>query len=59
MCGEKRDWESLCEAASKEQDPNKLMVLISELMKALDERKKSAGNAITRNGLPTRSEIRL
>jgi hypothetical protein len=36
---EKRDWRELCEAASKEQDPEKLRHIISELIKVLDERK--------------------
>lgn len=30
-------WRDLCEAASKEQDSEILMALISELMKVLDE----------------------
>lgn len=38
--GDKRDWKVLCEAANKEQDPEKLRALISELMKALEERKR-------------------
>jgi hypothetical protein len=42
MFGEKRDWKAICEAATKEQDPEKLMVLIAELMRALDERKAAA-----------------
>jgi hypothetical protein len=39
MTLEKRDWRELCEAASKEQDPEKLRNIISELIKVLDERK--------------------
>jgi len=39
MSFEKRDWRELCEAASKEQDPDKLRAIISELIKVLDERK--------------------
>jgi hypothetical protein len=39
MSLEKRDWQDLCEAASKEQDPEKLRTIISELIKVLDERK--------------------
>lgn len=39
MTVEKRDWQELCEAASKEHDSEQLMTLISQLMKALDERK--------------------
>jgi hypothetical protein len=34
----KRDWKELCEAVSREQDPNRLMILISELEQALKER---------------------
>jgi hypothetical protein len=36
---EKHDWKEICEAASKEHDSEKLMALVSELMKALDDRK--------------------
>lgn len=36
---EKRDWRELSEAASKEYDSEKLMHLVTELMKALDRRK--------------------
>jgi hypothetical protein len=39
MASEKRDWWDLCEAASKEKDPEKLRTIISELIKVLDERK--------------------
>jgi hypothetical protein len=42
MATEDRTWQELCEAASKEPDSEQLMVLISELMKALDERKLPA-----------------
>jgi hypothetical protein len=38
---QKRDLRELCEAASKEQDPEKLRELIADLIKALDERKQS------------------
>lgn len=33
-----KDWRKLCEAAAKEQDPQKLWALVTELNKALDER---------------------
>jgi hypothetical protein len=33
-----RDWRELCSAAANELDPAKLMDLIAELTKALDER---------------------
>lgn len=42
MSAETRTWQELCEAASKEPDPQQLMRLISELMKALDNRKLPA-----------------
>jgi len=35
----KRDWRELSEAASKERDSKKLISLVSELMKALDEQR--------------------
>jgi len=31
-------WLDLCQAASTEQDPNKLMALVSEIVKALQDR---------------------
>ena len=33
------DWRSIAERASKEMDPEKLMVLITQLCSALDERR--------------------
>jgi hypothetical protein len=41
MSLEKHDWRDLCEAASKEQDPEKLRTIIAELIKVLDERKRT------------------
>ena len=38
MYAEDRCWQDLCEAASKEMNSEKLIALVSELMKALDER---------------------
>ena len=35
-----KDWRELCKAAATELDPAKLMNLIAELTKALDERSK-------------------
>jgi hypothetical protein len=32
-----QNWRELCEAAAAEQDPNKLMALVAELNKVLDE----------------------
>jgi len=34
---ETRTWQELCEEASNEFDPERLMTLISELVKVLDE----------------------
>ena len=31
------DWRTLCEAASKERDPQKLLELVTEINKALEE----------------------
>ena len=42
---EKRDLRQLCEAASKEQDPEKLRAIITELIKALEERKRGLPDA--------------
>jgi len=39
MSTEKRDWQELCRAASKEHDPDHLIALVSELMEALEEQK--------------------
>ncbi len=36
---ENKQWEVLCEQASKEQDSGKLMVLIAELNRALAEKR--------------------
>jgi hypothetical protein len=41
---ENRSWKELCEAASKERDSKQLIVLVTELIKALDEQKISARN---------------
>jgi len=42
MTVQKRDWQDLCEAASKEENSEQLRTLISELVKALDERSARA-----------------
>ncbi len=36
-----RDWKELSEAASREQDPKKLLELVEELDKALEQREKA------------------
>ena len=33
-----KDWRELCKAAANELDPKKLMALIAEITRALDER---------------------
>jgi hypothetical protein len=38
-----KDWRELCKAAANELDPAKLMELIGELTRALDERDKRRG----------------
>jgi hypothetical protein len=35
-------WMEICELASKEQDPEKLMELTSELVRLLDEKKNAS-----------------
>ncbi|MGA9476067.1 MAG: hypothetical protein WBV36_26610 [Terriglobales bacterium] len=52
MSLEKRDWRELCEAASKEQDPDKLKAILSELIKVLDERKRIQQPAEPQDGRP-------
>lgn len=42
MSVENRSWQELCEAASKERDSEQLILLVSQLMRALDERRISA-----------------
>jgi len=39
------DWQCIAEQASKEEDPAKLMILISKLCRALDERKEKVSIA--------------
>jgi len=41
----KKDWRELCREASSEADPTKLMSLIGELTKALDERDRKRGTS--------------
>ena len=43
--GQAKDWRDLCQAAASEQDPNKLMALVAEIIKALDNRDKKVGSA--------------
>jgi len=41
-CTNRRDWHHLAEQASKERDPEKLMSLISELNRALDQNQRTS-----------------
>lgn len=42
MNGENREqWMRLCELASKEQDPDRLMELVREITRLLEEREQS------------------
>ena len=45
MTAENRDWQDLCEAASKETDSERLITLVSKLIRALDEHKTPANGA--------------
>ena len=44
-----KDWREICKAAANEPDPEKLMDLIIELTKALDERDKKRRNVTGEN----------
>jgi type II secretory pathway component PulJ len=44
-----RDWRELSEAASQEKDPKKLMELIEELNKVLDQRERDLHKHRPRN----------
>jgi len=49
-----KDWRELCKAAACELDPQRLMELIGELTRALDERDrqpKDSGDSLDRNDL--------
>jgi hypothetical protein len=35
---QRKDWRELCKQAANEQDPEKLMALVVEINRALDER---------------------
>jgi hypothetical protein len=40
-----KDWRDLCEAAASEQDPNKLMALVAQIITAVDDRNRRVGSA--------------
>ena len=54
------NWQDLCKAAANELDPKKLMDLIVELNKALDERdsqRADSADAIDGGAFPTESAV--
>lgn len=47
-----KDWRKLCEAAASEQDPDKLLALVVQIIIALDERnQKRKGNVRDNTGM--------
>ena len=51
MKGETREqWKKLCEQAADEQDPEKLMELIGEITRLLDEKERRLSGAGTEKG---------
>jgi hypothetical protein len=55
---DRNNWRELCRKAASELDPEKLMQLIAELTKALDERDKDRKSPRTRNDGDTRHGLR-
>jgi hypothetical protein len=45
------DWRTLCELASKEQDPKKLMRLLQKLSEALDRQVVGGAQSMTNSAL--------
>ena len=41
-----KDWQDLYQAAATEQDPKKLMALVSEIIKALEERERKPSPSV-------------
>jgi hypothetical protein len=41
--GGDKNWLDLCQAAATERDPNKLMMLVAEIIKTLDHRNSRVG----------------
>jgi hypothetical protein len=39
--GKRKDWRELCAAVSNERDSNKLVFLIDELIRALDDQERA------------------
>lgn len=56
-----KDWRELSKAASREQDPEKLMELVEQLNKVLEERENNLRRQLDRQppaprGLPSKSQ---
>jgi hypothetical protein len=41
MTEDRRDWHELCAAVTKEQNPEKLLALVGELLAVFDKRERS------------------
>jgi hypothetical protein len=44
--GSDKNWQDLCQAASTEQDPKKLMMLVTQIIKKLDDPTRRARPAV-------------
>jgi len=45
-----KTWQDLCQAAATEQDPKKLMMLVAQIIKKLDDRdRKDSAPAVNNN----------
>lgn len=42
MTEDRRDWHELCAAVTKEQNPEKLLALVDELLAIFDQRERSS-----------------
>jgi hypothetical protein len=57
---ETRDWQTLCEAASKEYDPEQLLALVSELVEVLEQGRPHPANLPrAEENYPVGARIRL
>ena len=54
-----RDWQELCEAASKEPNPKKLMSLLTEIVKMADERRRKSTRVLNAQDFEARSSASL
>jgi hypothetical protein len=49
--GNDKNWQDLCQVATTEQDPKKLMSLLAEIIKALDRKRMAAPPVVSRKDL--------